>query len=309
MQSIVVSGQVIPRDTFVLAAEGDGYLTEVPLLGSTFKEEQTIARLDDVELQLDKERLLSKLDMLRTGLSQLNKQFGRIEQLAQQNSVSEELLENAHVQRINKRYDLIEAETELAKVLRDIEGSRLKSPFAAEVTDVYAERGQYIQAGQPILRLISIENLEVKAAVALDYYTVLLGNARAAVNYNGRSYEGQVQRMTRNGNYTAQSFDVFVVLDVPPINLPVNASLPLSISVDGESLREVPKQAIFFDSQGPHILSITEPDMVVDKSYVEIMHQNDSTLIVRSDLPIGSAIVIDRKKDVTAGEVVVPQFE
>ncbi len=162
------------------------------------------------------------------------------------------------------KLDLLSAEESLFTV---------KSPFVGQVSEIYVEEGEYVSAGQPVLKIVNDEGLEMVAQIPSrllpeDRY-ILLGK-----NFliDGRNV-GKVDRLvTASGAGFVKLFISITDKDIQPgselsgyINLEVN-----------NNIFSLPKDFIYFKDTQPFI-KYEDGEL----SPVEIVYDNGKTLWVR----------------------------
>lgn len=68
------------------------------------------------------------------------------------------------------RRQLESLQTELETARLDLEKTRIRPPFAGTLSEIMVERGQYVQPGEPLVRLTDNSSMEIPVPVTLEDY-------------------------------------------------------------------------------------------------------------------------------------------
>lgn len=149
-QSISRGGKVAFKRTYNLAFKSSGYLAQLLVdEGDTFKKNQLLASLDNIELKSNKHSSYAQL-------MQAERNVTRLTNLAEQNVSSDIDLENAHTQLTTARSAYQVASYQLDK-------AALKSSFAGVVLARYSDQGELQLPNKTLLNVADKQqNLIVK---------------------------------------------------------------------------------------------------------------------------------------------------
>jgi RND family efflux transporter MFP subunit len=112
--------------------------------------------------------------------------------------------------------ELSREQTELSRsrVLRD--RHEVRAPFAGMVVEKHAEIGQWLQQDDPVIELVELDTLRIRATVPQRYYPQLDAGAQARVRFDAlpdRVYQGKVTARVASGNDNSRSFPVLIDID------------------------------------------------------------------------------------------------
>jgi len=120
-----------------------------------------IAALEVQQVVADRE--LARTKRLREQAAATSQQ---IDQAEQQARVVKEQLVGARAARTTLTQELAALEAQVAQINDRLSRSRVVSPLAGTVLTRYVEPGEYVQAGQPLFKLASLDSLTFRAYVS-----------------------------------------------------------------------------------------------------------------------------------------------
>jgi RND family efflux transporter MFP subunit len=133
-----------PIRTLEVPAPVDGYVrTIAQKLGATPGKESELIRLDDARAQL-----VLKAAKARLQAAQVEKKLAK--------DADQQAMADARIE---------EAESEVALAQMDSERLIIRAPFAGEIHAVHVVEGQFVRAGQPLLTLCDLSQLQVDVPV------------------------------------------------------------------------------------------------------------------------------------------------
>ena len=159
-----------------VAAPIESYLVEV---GDTVDRGQTVALLDDAVLAARRDQARAALAQARAQLTSRQEQLAlaeqglaRLEGLRSSAAFSQARFDDQRQAAAIARADLAAARAAIGRAQADYELARIQAertqvtaPYAGTVVHRYLEAGAYAQSGQPLVRLVSDDALEIEADV------------------------------------------------------------------------------------------------------------------------------------------------
>ena len=134
-------------------------------LGEAVAPGQVLARLHNPQLEPARDSARARLSETDAQLRQAEQEYQRALTLRERGMVSEQALEQA----LSRRDALAAARATAAAALNEatqlLAESALRAPFVGSVEAVLAEPGEFVAAGQPVLRISSPEGLEVEVRI------------------------------------------------------------------------------------------------------------------------------------------------
>jgi multidrug efflux pump subunit AcrA (membrane-fusion protein) len=195
---IVLSGVVFPLREIEVPAPVTGQLEAIHVLENALVVEETVlaqvndqqartakslaeARLQAAQLEADDESAILEAE---ASLELAKKEHNRVTQLRQQDAVSTLELEQSELQKRQaelrlqnrtkqkqlsiKRLDVTQLELQEAE--QEIQRYQITSKTMANVQAIYRREGEWVKAGDPVMRLVRMDRLRVEAQLPSDQY-------------------------------------------------------------------------------------------------------------------------------------------
>ncbi|QTF93944.1 efflux RND transporter periplasmic adaptor subunit [Halomonas sp. BM-2019] len=198
---------------------------------------------------------------LDAGLSRLGRDVERARTLRERNLSAEEELDRLRAER-----EALAQAREQALARRDearaqLEELTLRAPFAAEVTDLDVEPGDFVAAGQPILQLAGVAGREVEIRVPAHLAARLEPGQTASVapTFDAQRIVGEVVHIGRAGETLAPIIVSIPTESAPALGEPVRVRLEIA----APPVMRVPLAAVV-DPAGsaPYVLALNDDDTI-----------------------------------------------
>jgi RND family efflux transporter MFP subunit len=301
-------GSVESGTISLVASEVAGLVVEYPVReGDAVKQGQVVARLNQQSLEI----------RLRAAEAQLKEAEAR-QKLAERNyERARELLEGGILSR--QQYDdtlyefsawqgrIDNLKAEIDRIRYDLDRSVITAPFTGVVVSKHTEVGQWLALGDPLLELLSLEDLEVVVNVPEQHFrSVRLGGA-AVVTFEalpGREFPGKISAVIPRADPQARTFPVKVRLPnrVGPIGVGMIAQVGLPA---GGSYRAtiVPKDAVVIRGN-ERFVYLLNGDNTVSPVAVKTGQGVGDWIEVRGRLSAGQRVVTHGNERLRPGQVV-----
>jgi len=274
-------------------------------LGSEVRAGDVIAQLYNPSLEPAVSGGEARLRELDARLEQLRRDLQRATDLRGRGLISQEDLErvSTNLAATEAARDLAAAELDEA---RNRNGqSRLVAPFDGSITEVLFEIGEYVAAGQPVIRLSASDELEVAFAVPETLIDRFLPGREVELTLSfvgGQKVLGRVMRIGDSGGKAGGLFPVEIVLDAAP-GLRPGLTVELVVPMASAEARFVPLAAILDPGTGrPRVFRIT--DGRVDPVYVSVGQLYGNRVEVSGDLAQGDRVAITGLSSLIPGQSV-----
>lgn len=134
-------------------------------LGQQVQPGQVLAKLHNPQLLPARDSAEARLRETEAQLRQAEQEYQRSVTLRERGMVSEQVLEQAVSRRDSLRAARATATAALNEATQLLAESDLRAPFVGTVEAVLAEPGEFVAAGQPVLRISSAQGLEVEVRI------------------------------------------------------------------------------------------------------------------------------------------------
>ena len=163
----VFSGRVVAPDSSRLSFRVSGRLVERPIeIGTSVRRGQPLAQLEKTDFRLRLERALAGLERAEAGARESEANYARASALYAGDNASRDELDRALAAVEQARGAVDEAERAVALARREFTYTRLEAPMSGKISDLFAEIGENVQAGQVVATLAGGEApLEVEWTV------------------------------------------------------------------------------------------------------------------------------------------------
>lgn len=175
--SLHLTGVVKNDQTVTLTALLDGEIMAIKAReGDVVDAGRVLAELDPRQAQALLDKARAELIFQQQTLDAATRNYARIERLSGAGSASRQVLDDALDTRLNAQASLQIAEATLTLNQLRLDNASIRSPFAGTVIEQNAETGQWLEAGQPLFKLVATEGTVIEASVsASDWARLSLG--------------------------------------------------------------------------------------------------------------------------------------
>ncbi len=164
------------------------------------------------------------------------------------------------IDQVEKRQATTKSALELAKI--DLNHTQVAAPFAGVVSEVFAETGQYVRVGDPLVKITNTQLVEIPVPIKLSDYaklSPLLDGGQspqvdlAASVSNAAQWTGRLTRTAPKADVENRTIEVYVEVDNAEQSRPLLPGTFVHARMEGPVLEEVfaiPRDAII----GGHVL-------------------------------------------------------
>ncbi len=179
-----------------IGAEISGQIMTIPArVGDTVAVGDLLVELDcrDAEIQLQRAQAALTAAQARVTLAQ--RQLTRTQSLRKERNISEELFNQREADLKTSRADLISQHAAVSQAELDVTRCQITAPFSGVVTERLASEGEWISPGQPLVRLLDNQRLEVSAQLQVDQVSGLRPDTAYTLKTNGVSHELKLRHL------------------------------------------------------------------------------------------------------------------
>ena len=262
------SGAVISKNDARISAEVEGRLTWVADVGTVVEQGAIVAELDDVFLVQQRDEELATIQSEKAKLQLYEKEVARFQRLIKQNNVAQNQLDESLSNRAVANSNISAARARLAQIEERITRSHLRAPFAGVVSERFAQAGEWTQNGNPLLRLIDIDNPEVQVRVPQHIFPLIQVGDKLKVHNNNQSVEATVQTIVPVGTTSSRLFELRLV---PSQSIPPGTLVRISIPT----------------AQAKEVISIHRDALVLRKGSISVYRINNKNIAEQVPVKVG----------------------
>ena len=262
-----VSGTLAPWRSTQLSSQTGGEIQEV-----TVRAGDTVVA-GDLLVQIDTENLLLELDQARSNVAATQAQLAlaevqldRVRALVNRGVTTSSSLDEAqsNVTQLNASLDALEDQVAGADLR--LRNATVRASFSGIVSNRAVEPGQYVGIGTPLISIVDLSTVEMRANAAVADGALLRRDQTVLINVDGvegRNFEGRVARINPVAEEGTRTIPVYVMIDNPDGILLGGMFASAQVVVDAvEDAIAMPTRALRDDVDGPYVLRI-EGDALV----------------------------------------------
>jgi RND family efflux transporter MFP subunit len=283
-------GTVLSTQDAQISAEVTGHLTWVAEVGDLVRKGEPLATIDDHLLQLQLRNDWAEIERLQADIDYNRRQLGRLEALAQQNNTSKSGLDE-----VQSRLQMLLQEQRIAEVVRertihDLGRARVRAPFSGVIVSREADIGEYKEPGDPLLRLVDTQSLEISVNAPLRTVHHNQPESQVQVEGDGRQLLARIRAVVPVGDSQSRMMEFRLTLEPGHwyIGEAVTVELPDSSSTNTLT---VPRDALVLRDQEVFVYTLTA-DNTARKVAVITSPGHGSDVAVEGELEPGALVVV-----------------
>lgn len=311
-----VHGTLFGKQDVELTASVAGRLTYVASPGSYVKQNEAIAKIDLLPLQLRKAKQEVMLERAKINLVFQKQELKRLKSLATTNSAAATQVDQAQNRHDLTVTDIKLAEIELKVIDDQLNRAVLKAPFDGVISERFERAGTEISRAQTLLNLVDINNLEVRLFIPVKYLSYLKPGAPLQLSAgqldSPQRASAVITAVIPATDPRAQSFEVRADLQVNGSQSWASGQL-VDVNVTLSSSNEeliVNRDALILRQQGVHIVKIKEDNTALHVPVIVGKGQGNKVAIRPRDitlLSIGDRIATRGAETLAEGQSVEVQ--
>ena len=179
-----------------ISAETNGTILSIPVqVGDTVEKGTLLTALDCRDNQLRLQKAQAGLASIEARVTLANRQILRTKSLRKTSSVSEERLNQQEADLKIAQADRSVQYATIAEAKLNKERCQITAPFAGVVRERLASEGEWVNPGQPLIRLTDRERLEVSAQVSVDLIDSLHEAEKILLESNQGTHEVTIRQI------------------------------------------------------------------------------------------------------------------
>ena len=305
---VEVTGTVEALDDATLSAQASGTITQLVSLGQQVGAGTAVAQIDATVAQAAVGQAQATVEAAEAQLELAEDNFQRQEPLYRDSVISALEFENVRAQRNSARAQLAQAEAALAQAQKQLQNTRVVTPFAGTVEERFVERGEQVSPGTPIARVVNTGRVKVTAGVPERYASDIQEGAAVQVDfraYGGSAQQGRVTFVGKAINPDNRTFPVEIELPNPDGRL--KPEMVAKVYVPREQIADalvVPQTAILRDEEGQQVyVAVRQGDTAVaERRDVVLGASYGGRAVVLSGLQPGDEVIVLGQTAVAPGD-------
>ncbi|OEY65587.1 efflux RND transporter periplasmic adaptor subunit [Marinobacter sp. X15-166B] len=298
------SGIVRASQRATLTFQVSGTLQERQVeLGQLVQAGERLGRVYNPGLEPARDSARARLEELATQLQQAQREWERSRRLRERGVVSEQTLEQLAARRDALKASVATARAALSEAERLLAESYLIAPFAGRVEALLVERGEFVGAGQPVMRLSSPAGREVEIRVPAHLLGhVSVGQQLPIWTVHDRSraaVTGTLMEIAQAGSVRGELHPLLIRL--PAEQLTSGTPVEVGITPRIAAAKTVPLLALMKRPEGTAVLRVT--DGLVESVPVTVQRMLGERVVVAAEaLQGGDQVIYAGLTRVVAGD-------
>ena len=264
------------------------------------KDKGSFVNKGDVIVVMDNDVLKANLDAAYAQYERAESTYVRQEQVYKEKVTSELTYLNSKFER-----DAAKANYELIKARYD--RTFIKAPFSGIVNMKYAEIGETVLPGAPIVSLVSMSKIKIEAGVPENYVNdIKIGNNVEVVfkDLNDSKYNSKVSYVGQTIITDNRTFPVEVMLYNSDRKIKPELSAQLFIQREHyDNVFVVPAETVTETDLGPALF--VEKDGVAQMRIVDIISRSENEVAIKSGINNGENLIVVGFQNLIDGEKVM----
>ncbi len=217
---VELQGNVETKQNLVLMPEYSGILSQIFVTeGQYVNKGQTLARIDDGGLSQQLAQMQIQADLAKTT-------FERQQRLWNQKIGSE-------IQFLQAKTNFEAQNKAIEQMRKNLAKTTIKAPFNGRVDDIITEKGAVVAPGQtPVLRIVSLNNMYIKASVPERYISSIKKNTDVTVEIPvlNQTTSATIRQAGNFINPASRTYDIEVAVSNKKGNIKPNLTARLKIN-------------------------------------------------------------------------------
>lgn len=277
--------------------------------GASVRKGQVLARLDPADVELAAQGAQAQFAAARTELRFAEAELERSRALLARRFISQTAFDAKQ-----SAYDAARARLDQARSQANVAANQstyaaLRADQDGVITAAPAERGQVVQAGQPVLRLALPQDKEAVITVP----EARLGELRAARRISvrlwaapERTYAAKVREIAPSADPATRSFQVKLALPDADAAVRLGMTADVLLAGEGGPTARLPLAALG-SREGRPVLWVVDDKGVVAPRPADVAAYRHESALIRGGVAEGERVVVAGVHKLSAGQQVTPQ--
>jgi multidrug efflux system membrane fusion protein len=291
------SGEIVSRYESTLAFQVSGKMSQRYVdKGDIIKKGQLLAKIDSKDYDLRVQQARANLSVAKANDQQSHSEIQRYTKLLADRLISQSQFDQKFNQNAVTAAQLSSAKTALRIAENQQQYTYLKATENGVVTDIYAEKGQILQAGQKVISVANPKHKEIAIELPENDIYIIRNTANASITLwalPGISVNGVIREISPSADSKTRTYATRISLltNDPKIQLGMTASVSITEN-SGASFIDLPLSALLKEEENLFVWVISPADSTLIKTPVELGELTKNKVIIKSGLEDNQQVVI-----------------
>ncbi len=288
-------GTVRPRIESDLGFRIGGKLSErLVQAGERVRAGQILARIDAVDLGLQREQAEAEVKAATASLVQAEAEDKRIATLRREGWSTASAFDRQRAAVEEARSRLSRGDRALSLAGNSLDYAALRADADGVITATLVEPGQVLAQGQTAVKLARLDSREAVVAVP-EALLERVRTARASVSLwsePGKSFAATLREMSPSADVATRTYQARFTIENAPPELEFGLTATLSISDrENEQIARLPLSALFNQGNGPSVYVVDPADGKLTLKPVEVAGYEARDVLIRRGIASGETVV------------------
>jgi membrane fusion protein (multidrug efflux system) len=296
-EKIAATGQLLAKQRAEVAAQVPGEITSIAIdEGQSVAEDAVVVEIDPERRALDLDRARARLTEASSALDESERQSARVKTLAKRDIASKSQLEQAGAALEGARSRVQAAQADLGAAERAARDSRVAARFAGVIGRRFVSRGEYVQPGQKLFELVSLDPVEVEFSLPeSDAARLQLGLPLevTVAPYPGEVFHAEVSMISPVIDERTRTLRVKALLPNPDGRLRPGLFARAELGIARhDNVLLVPEEAVLQRADGAVVFTAIDGASHAQRHVVEVGPIRDGQVEIRKGLSAGDSVIV-----------------
>lgn len=308
---IEITGTIEAYNDATVSAQVAGTINFRVPRGAYVGSNRVIALVDSTLLHASYMQGVAQLEVAKAQYDLAHDTFKRQEPLFEDSIISALEFENVRAQYNQAAGQLSQAKALVAQFKEQLDNTRISSPFSGTVETYFAELGEQVTPGSPIVRVVNTRRVKVVAGVPERYANEIEKGTPVRIafdNYGNAERTGTVSFVGNAINSMSRTFPIEIILDNSDQNLKPEMVASLFLTRDEiKDVLVIPQAAVPLNEEGHTVFVVVddnEGQAIAERRIVTLGPSYEGNVVVESGLEAGDQVVINGQYNLTNGDAV-----
>jgi membrane fusion protein (multidrug efflux system) len=309
VERVAASGQILAKQRADVAAQVPGEVTAIRVdEGQTVGEGEVVIEIDPERRALDLDRARARLSEAGSGLLEAQRQSQRVRTLTEKKVASKAQLESADAALEAARSRVEALQADLGAAERAVADSRVAARFAGVIGRRFVSRGEFVQPGQKLFELVSLDPVEVEFNLPeSDAARLRLGLPLdvSVAPYPGELFHAEVTMISPVVDERTRTLRVKAALPNPDGRLRPGLFARADLGIaERKNVLLVPEEAVLQRADGQVVFRAVDAGTRAQRRKVELGPIKDGMAEIRAGLAPGDVVVIRGHSSLVEGAAI-----
>lgn len=189
-------GSMASRESVLIRTQTEAYVSKIFFEeGKRVRKGQTLVKLKDLKLQAEVRSLEAKVRQAEARLANSLSEKKRKEALVRENVVPQQAFDDLLARVKMEQASVEQLKADLSYAVEKLKDTEIRAPFAGVTAERLVSTGSFLKVGDPVVRLVQLNPLEIGFRVDERYKTNLYAGQEISVRvaaYPDRRFSGKV---------------------------------------------------------------------------------------------------------------------